>query len=402
MRVYVTIAALLSSTFLAGCTSAFLPAGGATVREIEQSADRRQEQGFEFFEVDDRVAEHLSGREHLYFSKKFTSSVPPPSPVIGPGDVLQVSVWEPGGSGLFGPNVSGAPASPSLGGIAQASARQATLQPLVVERDGSISIPFSGRVRVGGLSVDEARARIEDALRKNAIQPQVLLTVIGQNSHAASVGGDVGKPGAVPLSQRGDTVLDVIANAGGSKFQAYETVVRINRRQQSASMSLRAIVENPSENIYVLPGDSLFLMKRQQTFSAFGATGKAGHYPFDADHVLLAEAVAKAGGLVDSQADVGGVLLFRYETGESLAGLHPKYRKDPDQVYPTVYRVNWRTAKGILYGRRIHIHDKDVVMIANADGAQLLKFVNLLKGASSVLKDFNLIGTTSSSSTTSN
>jgi polysaccharide biosynthesis/export protein len=252
-------------------------------------------------------------------------------------------------------------------------------------------------VQVAGVTAEEARSRVERALRANATQPQVLLTVIGQNSHAASVGGDVGRPGPVPLSPRGDTVLDVVASAGGSKFQAYETVVRIHRKQQTASMPLKAIVDNPSENIFVMPGDSLFLMKRAQSFSAFGATGKAGHYPFDADEVLLSEAVAKAGGLVDNQADVSGVLLFRYETGESLADLHPRYGYQPDKVYPTVYRIDWRTAKGILFGRRIHIHDKDVVMIANSDGAQLLKFFTLLKGASGILKDFNLVGTSTTS-----
>jgi polysaccharide biosynthesis/export protein len=397
MRFAVVISSVVAAVMSAGCTSAFLPAGSPTVREITLSEERRKEQGFEFFEVDDRVAEHLSHREYLHFSRKFAGKGPVPQSVIGPGDVLQISVWEPGGSGLFGPAASGVPVAPG----AQASARSATLQPLVVSQDGSINIPFSGKVQVGGSTAEEARARVERSLRASAIQPQVLLTVIGQNSHAASVGGDVGKPGPVPLSARGDTVLDVVANAGGSKFQAYETVVRIHRKQQSASMALKTIVDNPSENIFVQPGDSLFLMKRSQSFSAFGATGKAGHYPFDADDVLLSEAVAKAGGLVDNQADVSGVLLFRYETGESLADLHPKYRNNPDKVYPTVYRIDWRTAKGILFGRRIHIHDKDVVMIANSDGAQLLKFFTLLKGVSGVLRDFNLVGTSSSSSTTS-
>lgn len=283
------------------------------------------------------------------------------------------------------------PGMPAAAG--QASARSATLQPLAVGQDGYVSIPFSGRVHVSGLSLEDARASIERALRANAIRPQVLLTVVGQNSHAASVGGDVGKPGLVPLSARGDTVLDVIANAGGSRFQAYETIVRIHRDRQSASMPLKAIVDNPAENIFVHPGDSLFLMKRAQTFSAFGATGKAGHYPFDADTLLLSEAVAKSGGLMDTQADVSGVLLFRYETGESLGDLHPRFRNNPQKVFPTVYRVDWRTAKGILYGRQIQVRDKDVIMVATADGAQLLKFFTLLKGLSGIANDLNLFGT---------
>ncbi len=400
MRLAIAITLACIAPLGAGCTSAFLPAGSPTVREITLSEERRKEHGFEFFEVDDRVAEHLAQQQYLHFSRKFASKGSAPKVLIGPGDVLQISVWEPGGSGLFGPASSGGGVSPGGGAAGlQASARSATLQPLIVAGDGSINIPFSGRVNVGGATAEEARARVERSLRASAIQPQVLLTVVGQNSHAASVGGDVGKPGLIPLSARGDSVLDVIANAGGSKFQAYDSVVRIHRKNQSASMPLKSIVDNPSENIFVQPGDSVFLMKRQQSFSAFGATGKAGHYAFDAEHVLLSEAVAKSGGLIDNQADVSGVLLFRYETGESLADLHPKYGYHPEKIYPTVYRVDWRTAKGILFGRKIQLHDKDVIMIANADGAQLLKFFTLLKGATGVLRDLNLVGT---SSTTSN
>ena len=384
--------ASLSGLLLAGCGSAFLPAGSPTVREISLSEDQRKTLGFEYFEVDEKVATALSHNEYLTFSKTFARRSTAPTSVIGPGDVLQVSIWEPSGSGLFGPS-SGAATGP---GASASGARAAALQPLVVERDGFISIPFSGRVRVGGLRVEDARSRIERALRANAIQPQVLLTMTQQNSHTANVGGDVGKPGLVPLSARGDSVLDVIANAGGSKYPAHETVVRVHRRNDTASMSLKSIVDHPAENIFVQGGDALFLLRRQQSFSAFGATGKSGHYPFEADHVLLTEAVAKAGGLVDSQADVGGVLLFRYETGASLAKFNPRYGHDPNRVYPTVYRVDWRTATGILHARRISLRDKDVVMIANADGAQLLKLFAILKGVTGIYRD--IIGT----STTSN
>lgn len=391
MQFRLKLLAALSGLMLAGCGSTFLPAGSPTVREISLTEDQRKTLGFEYFEVDEKIAAVLASHENLTFSKTFARRVAAPTPVIGPGDVLQVSIWEPSGSGLFGPS-SGAPGP---GGASAAGARAAALQPIVVERDGFISVPFSGRVRVGGMRVEAARARIEQALRANAIQPQVLLTITHQNSHTANVGGDVGKPGLVALSARGDTVLDVVANAGGSKYPAHESVVRIHRKNDTASMSLKSIVDHPGENIYVQGGDALFLVRRQQSFSAFGATGKSGHYPFDADHVLLTEAVAKAGGLVDSQADVGGVLLFRYETGASLARINPRYGHDPQRVYPTVYRVDWRKATGILHARRIHLRDKDVVMIANADGAQLLKLFAILKGVSGIFTD--LTGTTTTS-----
>jgi polysaccharide biosynthesis/export protein len=384
----------LCAATLSACS--ILPAGSPTVRELSLTPEERRKLDVELFDVDEKVAAFLSQSRDQTLTDTFTRRAGAPAAVIGTGDVLQISVWEPGGSGLFGPpGVSTGVATP--GGALQPGARQATLQPLIVEKDGFITVPFGGRVPVAGVTVEQARLRIEEKLRANAIQPQVMLTLAAQSSHTAVVGGEVTRAGIVQLSPRGDRVLDVIANAGGAKYPVYETVVRIRRKNDTADVSLKAILDDPAENIYVQRGDSIYLVREPRTFTAFGATGKSGHYPFDADQLLLTEAVAKAGGLVDNQADLSGVLLFRYETGRRLAKLDPKYENDDlNKIYPTVYKIDWRTARGILYARKIRLRDKDTVLIANAEATQGLKLLNLLKGVTTLVSDFK--STSSSSS----
>ncbi len=393
--VRVILGAMIASGVLSGC--AILPSGSPTIRELSLTDDQRRQLDVEFFDVDDHVANFLAQRSSGSFSDLFSNARGAPTPVLGTGDIVQISIWEPGGSGLFGPanQSSGA----GVGGAAgQGGARQATLQPLVIERGGAISVPFAGRIVVAGLTIEQARARIEEKLRANAIQPQVLLSLAVQNSHTAVVGGEVAKAGVVPLSARGDRILDVIANAGGSRYPAYESVVRIRRGKDSGAVSLKAVIDSPEENIYVQRGDSIFISREPRTYSAFGATGRSGHYPFEADNIVLTEAVAKAGGLVDNQADLSGVLLFRHETGRHLAKLNPRYGAEPDRLYPTVYRLDWRTARGILYARRIKLRDKDTILIANAEGAQLLKLLTLARGVSGIVSDVTGNSTNSSSS----
>jgi polysaccharide biosynthesis/export protein len=376
---------------LSACST--LPAGSPTVRELSLTAEERRKLDVELFDVDETVAAFLAQSRDPTLSDTFTRRAGAPAAVIGTGDVLQISIWEPGGSGLFGPpGVSTAVA----GGTSQPAARQATLQPLVVESDGFVTIPFAGRVPVSGVSVEQARLRIEEKLRANAIQPQVMLTLAAQSSHSAVVGGEVLRAGHIQLSPRGDRILDVIANAGGAKYPVYETVVRIRRKNDTADVSLKAILDDPAENIYVQRGDSIYLVREPRTFTAFGATGKSGHYSFDAAQLLLTEAVAKAGGLVDNQADLSGVLLFRYETGRRLAKLDAKYAHDPDKVYPTVYKLDWRTARGILFARKIRLRDKDTVLIANAEATQGLKLLQLLKGVTSLVTDLKPSSSSSS------
>ena len=76
-------------------------------------------------------------------------------------------------------------------------------------------------------------------------------------------------------------------------------------------MPFANLVYEPANNIYVQPGDRIYVYREQQKFIAFGATGQQGEFNFDAWRINLAEGVAKAGGLVDVQADPGSVFLYR-------------------------------------------------------------------------------------------
>ncbi len=65
----------------------------------------------------------------------------------------------------------------------------------------------------------------------------------------------------------------------------------------------------------------LTLVRRPQTFSVFGATGKNAAITFTSDRLSLSEAMAKAGGLLDERADPRAVFLFRYEPVDVVRAL---------------------------------------------------------------------------------
>jgi polysaccharide export outer membrane protein len=61
----------------------------------------------------------------------------------------------------------------------------------------------------------------------------------------------------VPLSTRGDRVLDVIAAAGGIKVSAYDRYIRLTRAQPTLSVPYNTLLSNPQENVFVRPATSL-------------------------------------------------------------------------------------------------------------------------------------------------
>jgi polysaccharide export outer membrane protein len=207
----------------------------------------------------------------------------------------------------------------------------------------------------------------------------VIVTVTKSLSNSVTVAGEVVSGARVPLSLKGDRLLDLIAAAGGARSPVYETFVRLSRDGITATVPMEALVSDPAENIYAYPGDVLTLVRLPQSFTAFGATGSNTQVNFTAERMTLVEALAKAGGLQDQRSDPAGVFLFRFEPPGIVKALgRPQLQTGPDGSSPIVYRLDLSDAKSYFFAQRFAMHDKDIIYVANADLNELQKFFALL------------------------
>src|SRR6516165_4113117 len=199
--------------------------------------------------------------------------------------------------------------------------RSVAIPEQVVGADGGVSVPFAGRIPVAGRSTVDVQRGIEQRLAEKAIEPQVIVTITKSVTYAATGSGEVVSGARIPLSVNGDRLLDVIALAGGGKAPVYDTFIRLSREGVTATIPMETLVSVPAENIYAWPADVLTLVRIPQTFSVFGATGQNADVNFSSEKVTLAEALAKAGGLLDLRADPAGVFLFRFEPPRVVGAL---------------------------------------------------------------------------------
>jgi len=281
-----------------------------------------------------------------------------------------VSIWEAAGGGLFG-------TSPT--DHVSAGSRNVTIPEQMVGQDGGVSVPFAGRVTAAGRLPVEVQKAVEQRLAEKAIEPQAIVTVTRSVTNSATVTGEVIAGARVPLSLKGDRLLDLIAAAGGAKTPVYETFVRLSRDGVTATIPMEMLVSDPAENIYAYPGDVLTLVRLPQSFTVFGATGANAQVNFTAERMTLVEALAKAGGLQDLRADPAGVFLFRYEPPPIVKTLgRPQLGTGPEGSSPMVYRLDLSDAKSYFLAQRFPIHDKDIIYVANADFNELQKFFTLL------------------------
>ncbi|NNL85545.1 MAG: hypothetical protein HKP27_07835 [Myxococcales bacterium] len=94
----------------------------------------------------------------------------------------------------------------------------------VVGADGDLSLPLVGALTAAGRS-DAALARdLESALERYMYDPQVSLVVLQSASRMVGVIGAVAKPGYYAMRNGSDTVLDLVAAAGGLSAKASTTL----------------------------------------------------------------------------------------------------------------------------------------------------------------------------------
>jgi len=355
-------AALLCLGFaLAGCSA--LPTDGPSAAVISSEGIERGLPANDYLIVplDDAVAQVIGPWRPRTFADRFSIRSGPRSLPIGVGDVVQIKVLEAGDNGLF----------------ANTQSRGADFQ-IQVDETGQIFVPYVGRVKAAGRVPEALRASLQQSLSDKAIQPQVLVTVTGSQANAATVVGDVARPGRYPLNVSGTKLLDAVALAGGSRFTTYETTVTLKRAEHSASVLLEDLFFVPENNVYLRSDDEILLTFAPQTYTLLGAVPNPSQVKFETKTVTLAEAIGRGGGLHNLAADASGVFLFRFEEPSLVRRIRPDFRWERPGPVPTVYRLNLRDPRGFFIAKSLWVRDKDIVYVATAPSVEFAKFLDLI------------------------
>ena len=128
---------------------------------------------------------------------------------VGPGDVLEISVWRD--ENLF--------------------------RKVVVPPDGIISFPLIGDINTQGMTVADIRKNVAQKLKEYVNDAVVTVMLIEINSMNGYVIGKVKKPGVFPILM--DTsVMQMLSMAGGLNPFASETSIHVLRREKNSTIKI--------------------------------------------------------------------------------------------------------------------------------------------------------------------
>jgi len=260
-----------------------------------------------------------------------------------------------------------------------------TLPEQVVNKDGIINMPFAGSIQAAGRTPHQIEEEIARRLALKANQPQVLVRVVRNVSSTVTVVGEVNRSTLVPLTPRGERLLDALAAAGGTKQPVGKVTVQLTRESVDKgrpganvyALPLETIITDPAQNVLLQPGDVLTVLYQPNSLMLLGAATKNEELNFETQGISLAQALARAGGVQDLRADPEGVFIFRFEDPAVVGVTKPK-RTTVDGKIPVIYRVNLRDPSTFFTAQGFPMRNKDILYVSNAPAAELQKFLNLL------------------------
>ncbi len=358
------------SVSLTGC-SAWLPYAGPRAARVGDVAHNTALHGIRLVDVNYALAHAFRERlDHpdLQTLHAFRDSAPSTC-TVGAGDVLEVHIWEAPPAMLFATQT---PSTTTPSGSVMTS-----IPPQMVNASGDIFVPFAGGIPCAGRTTRDIAREITRKLEGKAHDPQVVVSLVHNRAESVSVVGNVRNSRQVPLEPGGVTVLQALAAAGGVVQPVSKVTVQLSRGGQVLRLPLESVIRNPGENIPLRSGDVVTALYHPLHLTVMGATTETKEIDFEASGISLAQALARAGGLNGSQADVHAVYVFRFEPPARFPGLARSGPLVSGRI-PVVFRFNFSNPATLFTAQEFPVQNGDLVYVATAPITDLQKFLGLI------------------------
>ena len=350
------IAAVLACLSISGCT---LPRGAALTGEIlrEQQSDTPT---FQIVPVTRANLPGIAGWPVTGWSGGYRwldATRGPDSPLVRQGDSIDLVIWDSQENSLL---------------TSQAENR-VVLNGLSVSPEGHIFVPYLDEIGIAGLTPDQARRKMQDALMPIVPSAQVQLAVTGGRQSSVDLVAGVARPGTYPLPDRNHTILSVIAAGGGISPGLRNPLVRVIREGRSYEIRADRLFSEAARNAVLRGGDKIVIEEDSRYFTSLGATGTERLIHFEKEDITALEALSIIGGLTDSRANPKGVIILRdFKPSQVRTD-----GRGPSQAQ-VIYTFDLTTADGLFAARGFRVNPRDTVLATESPVTSAQTVVGLL------------------------
>ena len=327
---------------------------------------RQVAERYAVIEVDRAVAQQAS--RALVETPSFFPDTGPTGVVIGPGDVLQITIVNTRTDGFV-----------DFGGSALSPISTTTLPAQTVSEAGTVSVPPVGRVNARGQSIPAFENALRERLSEVLVSPEVIVQMVDRRSARTTLLGQVRQTGSIPLNEVDTRLVDLIAAAGGTQGRPEDLRVSLSRRGQTRTIPLDTLFAQPRFNIHALPGDVISIEPPEKRLAVVGAGGVNTTLTFNEPQVTLTDALGRIGGFRGASGDRRGIFLYREMPRDVVAAMGTDVSNFAGPMVPTIFRFDFREPTILFVTQNFGVGDGDVLYLAdniNQEIASVLAAIN--------------------------
>jgi len=310
----------------------------------------------------DLLKNQEAGRMALSLPSELT--LPAPEAKLGPGDVLNISVYE---HPEFSSVVSGI------------SGANTNIVGYVVDQQGFLRFPLAGTMRVAGLTTNELTDELNRRLTRYIQTPQASVRVIDYRSKKILVEGEVRSAGLLPITDIPLTLTDALGRAGGALPTADQSRVVLYRNRITYELNIPGLMRAglPVNQVTLRDGDVLRVPNsRESQVFVIGEVLRASAVPMRHDGLRLSEALGEALGVSGNTGNARQIYVIRN------AGL------DKAQVF----HLSAKSPVSLVLADNFRLQPRDVVYVDSTALVRFNRIISLILPSAQAVRTGQIIG----------
>ena len=250
----------------------------------------------------------------------------------------------------------------------------------IISPDGSIDLPFVGKINIENLTLTETKKKLISVLKKYYKNYDLQIKIEEFNSSKVYILGAVKNQLTINLNQKPIKLIDAAIQANynpNSADKNYGNKGLLRRNNQVYKIDINKIFKSADtkENFYLKKNDVLFVDRNSEALHVFGEVTKPGVYFPNMDYSLT-ELISSAG-MNKLTANASKVYVIREDYNSFLK--------------INVFKLDIRNPINLVLGKRFILQPKDIVFIPPTGLVKWNRVISLLTPQTDLFSSYNPI-----------
>ena len=250
----------------------------------------------------------------------------------------------------------------------------------LIDQDGMIDLPFIGKVKLDGLTLNEAQIILIDVIKNFYKNPDLQINIEEFNSSKVYIVGAVRNQRTINLDQKPVKLIEAAIEANFNPSAAdklYGTKGFLRRDNQVYKINLKNAFSglDEKENFYLKKNDVIFIDRNSDAIHVFGEVSKPGIYFPNLDY-SLAELISTSG-LNQLTANAKKVYVIREKFNSFLE--------------VDIFQLDIKNPVNLIAGRKFMLQSKDIVFVPPTEIVKWNRAISLLLPQTDLFNSYNPI-----------